>query len=232
MKPCADVLSVVFPVKRDNGAFELIQGYRAQHSHHRTPCKGGLLNKFYLWSLYDVTACVFSAPLLIYCEAWLLVLAWLSTWNSVISITHSCTIPSLHNLHASRVVWSLDRAINWIKFFLTVEKRTAFLTVESVGEKRWKNLHEALGENYKPLRLFPHPLEVLRKALKVLENPLATRWLAVDFYPLNTKPLVYVFAWKVTNNITIKMNWVITPCLWLNCLCQMQCNTVCFQLQE
>jgi len=45
MKPCADVLSVVFPVKRGNGAFELIQGYRAQHSHHRTPCKGGLLNK-------------------------------------------------------------------------------------------------------------------------------------------------------------------------------------------
>ena len=52
---------------------------------------------------------------------------------------------------------------------------TAFLSVESVGEKRWKNLHEALGENYKPLRLFAHPLEVLRKALKVLENPLATR---------------------------------------------------------
>ena len=69
---------------------------------------------------------------------------------------------------------------------------------KSVGEKRWKNLHEALGENYKPLRLFAHPLEVLRKALKVLENPLATRWLAVDFYPLNTKLLVYVFAWKVT----------------------------------
>lgn len=43
MKPCADVLSIVFPVKRDNGEFELIQGYRAQHSHHRTPCKGGLL---------------------------------------------------------------------------------------------------------------------------------------------------------------------------------------------
>ena len=53
---------------------------------------------------------------------------------------------------------------------------TAFLTVESVGEKRWKNLHEALGENYKPFRLFAHPLEVLRKALKVLE----IRWLPVD----------------------------------------------------
>ena len=42
MKPCADVLSIMFPVKRDNGEFEIIQGYRAQHSHHRTPCKGGL----------------------------------------------------------------------------------------------------------------------------------------------------------------------------------------------
>ena len=41
MKPCADVLSVVFPIKLDNGEFELIEGYRAQHSHHRTPCKGG-----------------------------------------------------------------------------------------------------------------------------------------------------------------------------------------------
>lgn len=42
MKPCADVLSIMFPVKRDNGEFEIIQGYRAQHSHHRTPCKGGI----------------------------------------------------------------------------------------------------------------------------------------------------------------------------------------------
>lgn len=46
MKPCADVLSVMFPIRRDNGAFELIQGYRAQHSHHRTPCKGGWLAYF------------------------------------------------------------------------------------------------------------------------------------------------------------------------------------------
>ncbi|EDO40710.1 predicted protein [Nematostella vectensis] len=42
MKPCQDVLSVVFPIKLDNGEYKLVQGYRAQHSHHRSPCKGGI----------------------------------------------------------------------------------------------------------------------------------------------------------------------------------------------
>ena len=103
-------------------------------------------------------------------------------------------------------VWtSWTRWLSKLKLMRWLSTRTvdttAFLTVGSVGEKRWKNLHEALGENYKPLRLFAHPSEVLRKALKLLENPLATRWLAVDFYPLNTKPLLYVSAWKVTSYI-------------------------------
>lgn len=43
MKPCQDVLSVSFPIKRHTGEYELVRGYRAQHSHHRKPCKGGLL---------------------------------------------------------------------------------------------------------------------------------------------------------------------------------------------
>ncbi len=41
VKPCNAVLAVHFPVRKDNGAIEVIHAYRAQHSHHRVPCKGG-----------------------------------------------------------------------------------------------------------------------------------------------------------------------------------------------
>ena len=45
--PCHSVLEVSFPLKRDNGDYIMIQGWRAQHSHHRVPTKGGTLLEFF-----------------------------------------------------------------------------------------------------------------------------------------------------------------------------------------
>merc|ERR1719397_1799502 len=42
IEPCAHVIEINFPLLRDNGDYEMIQGFRAQHSHHRSPCKGGI----------------------------------------------------------------------------------------------------------------------------------------------------------------------------------------------
>lgn len=42
LEPCHGVLEVSFPIKRDNGKYEMITAYRAQHSNHRTPTKGGI----------------------------------------------------------------------------------------------------------------------------------------------------------------------------------------------
>ena len=35
LEPCAHVLEMSFPVLRDSGEYEMIQAFRAQHSHHR-----------------------------------------------------------------------------------------------------------------------------------------------------------------------------------------------------
>jgi len=42
IEPCSHVLEVNFPVQLDDGSYHIITGFRAQHSHHRTPCKGGI----------------------------------------------------------------------------------------------------------------------------------------------------------------------------------------------
>jgi len=42
IKACNSVLQMRFPLKRDDGTIEVIEAYRVQHSHHKTPCKGGI----------------------------------------------------------------------------------------------------------------------------------------------------------------------------------------------
>ena len=41
MEGCDKIIEINFPLRRDSGDYEMITGYRAQHSNHRTPCKGG-----------------------------------------------------------------------------------------------------------------------------------------------------------------------------------------------
>ena len=42
IKACNYVYRMRFPVKMDGGNIEVIEAYRVQHSHHKTPCKGGI----------------------------------------------------------------------------------------------------------------------------------------------------------------------------------------------
>lgn len=42
IKACNNVYQVRFPLRRDDGSMEIISGWRAQHSHHRLPVKGGI----------------------------------------------------------------------------------------------------------------------------------------------------------------------------------------------
>lgn len=42
IKECNAVYQIKFPIKRDDGTIEVIEAYRVQHSHHKTPCKGGI----------------------------------------------------------------------------------------------------------------------------------------------------------------------------------------------
>lgn len=42
IRACNSVLRLRFPVKKEDGSIEVIEAYRVQHSHHKTPCKGGI----------------------------------------------------------------------------------------------------------------------------------------------------------------------------------------------
>ena len=41
IKACSSVYRMSFPLRRDNGDIEVIEGYRAEHSRHKLPTKGG-----------------------------------------------------------------------------------------------------------------------------------------------------------------------------------------------
>ena len=63
MRPCHHVLSVKFPIRLDNGDYKVIEGWRAQHSHHRVPCKGGkytLLLSYVRPLLHEMYSRIFS----------------------------------------------------------------------------------------------------------------------------------------------------------------------------
>ena len=42
IKVCNTVYKVTFPIKRDDGSIEVIEGWRVEHSHHKMPTKGGI----------------------------------------------------------------------------------------------------------------------------------------------------------------------------------------------
>ena len=42
IRACDNVVRFSFPIKRDSGSVEVVHAYRAEHSHHRKPTKGGI----------------------------------------------------------------------------------------------------------------------------------------------------------------------------------------------
>lgn len=42
LQSCAAIVEINFPIKKDNGVYEVIKGFRAHHTTHRLPVKGGI----------------------------------------------------------------------------------------------------------------------------------------------------------------------------------------------
>ena len=42
IRQCNSVYQMRFPIKRESGEIVTLEAYRVQHSHHKTPCKGGI----------------------------------------------------------------------------------------------------------------------------------------------------------------------------------------------
>jgi glutamate dehydrogenase (NAD(P)+) len=42
IKVCNGIYQMHFPVKRDDGSFQIVQAFRVEHSHHKLPVKGGV----------------------------------------------------------------------------------------------------------------------------------------------------------------------------------------------
>ncbi len=42
IKVCNGIYRMTFPLQRDDGSIEVVEGWRAQHSHHKLPTKGGV----------------------------------------------------------------------------------------------------------------------------------------------------------------------------------------------
>ncbi|HEY8257061.1 MAG TPA: Glu/Leu/Phe/Val dehydrogenase dimerization domain-containing protein, partial [Gemmatimonadales bacterium] len=42
IKTCKNLFYTSFPIKRDDGSIEVMHAWRAEHSHHKLPCKGGI----------------------------------------------------------------------------------------------------------------------------------------------------------------------------------------------
>lgn len=42
IKQCNSIYKIYFPIRRDDGEYEVIEAYRAEHSYHKKPVKGGI----------------------------------------------------------------------------------------------------------------------------------------------------------------------------------------------